>query len=221
MAFLQRLRVIVRSWLYARRSRSSDPGKQVALMVNDIAEAVREAKLAAARAAADASRLQRAYERTTAEADEWARRAAAALSKEREDLATEAVKQEAALRQAAEDLRPAISSLRERAVDLYAQVQSLEQRLATARLRLTQLRLRERALESAQTVGRVQEQLTDPWRRGDFERLDDAVARWEAEVGTQELLELDPMQAKLRYVDRHLAQVEQRLAELRRAEKQL
>ncbi|MCE5237212.1 PspA/IM30 family protein [bacterium] len=218
MTFAQRLRTIVRSWLHARRGRSTDTGKRVAAIVADIATAVNEAKLAAAHASAEAKRLERTRERTRTEAEEWARRATVALGKERDDLAAEAVKQEAALRQAAEDLQPTIKALQERATDLYARVQPLETRLTEARLRLTELRLREGSLEAAQTVQGVQEQLADPWRTGKFDELDQAMDRWAAEVGTRELMELDPMQAKLRVVDRHLAEIEQRLAQLRRAE---
>ena len=216
---LQRLWMIVRSRLKRRRARGA-ASQRAQRLVQDIERLIQQARLQAAHAAAEVRRLERTRERSLAQADEWARRAAVALKSGREDLARESVQRERHLRELSEGLLPQLSALTASSAELCSQVQALERRLEEAALRLRQLAAHESAVKARATVQALQGRLDSPLQTGDFGRLDRELDEWSAELKTQEELHRDPVGDGVRLVDRSLPEIDKRLAELRAAQRE-
>jgi phage shock protein A len=213
--FWQRLVMIFRSRRRARLDRRATSHQRVVQMIEAMETLVREAKLRAAQAAADARRLEELRDRQLASAQEWGRRATVALAEEREDLAAESIKRELALRDEATDLEATIAALQSRSVALYREVQDLDTRLEQARTRLRQLILRESTAQAQAEVRAIRDRLDDPWQGGDFDRLAVEMDRWHAELAVADLDRPEALDEQLRLVERHLPQIEERLAQAR------
>jgi phage shock protein A len=216
--FWRRLRQALRARWHNRRRRRDDPAAGARHLVARIERLVHEAKTAAAQAAAQGSRLERSRQEQLSQAEEWARRAAAGLTAGREDLAAEAVKRELSLRQTAEALAPTIVALQARSSGLYSQVQDLSVRLDEARLRARELSHRAASLAAQRRVDAIRQTLDDPWRAGDFDRLNRELDEWEAKVEWDETMERDPLQEQVRRVEQNLPEIQKRLTELRQAQ---
>jgi phage shock protein A len=212
----QRVGLIFKANLEALLDKAEDPAATAAQMVREIEEAVHRAKTASAKTAADVKRLERMRDRNVAEADQWAERAVLALQKSREDLAREAVKQEAQLRKAAEGLQPQLEALSTRSRQMLEDVRALDAKLEEARLRARQLSVRQRAVESQRRVREVQEQMEGGIHVDEFQRLEEKLDDWEADVDAWETVTSDSLEAQFRELEGDSPEVKHRLEELRK-----
>jgi len=84
-------------------------------------------------------------------------------------------------------------------------------------MRSRQLSMRQRAVESQRRVQEVQQQLEDGVHLDHFERLEDKIEDWEADVDAWQAAGGDSLEAQFRELEGDSPDVERRLEELRGA----
>ena len=174
-----------------------------------------EAKLAAAGAAADVQRLQRAAAEHLACADEARRRAEAALAEGREDLVAASLTQELRLRERAGSVSGHVVELQRRAAGLSTGALELQAKLDDSRLRLQQVAARESLLEAGERLDRLREGLADGRGGAALSNLERGLDEWEAGVAAREAVAETVGRATGPYAADWPPQLQRRLEELR------
>ncbi|MBX6771248.1 MAG: PspA/IM30 family protein [Chloroflexi bacterium] len=169
MGLLERVRAIIRANISDILNRAEDPEKALDQMIADMNENLVKARQAAALAIAAQSRLQAQYEQRIQAAEEWQRRAAAAVDRGDDDAARDALRRKLQYQREAKQLHESLQAQSAHLEDLRSNVEQLEARIQETILRRNQLVARYRTAEASQklaqelartgTLGATMEQL--------------------------------------------------------------
>lgn len=169
MAVFSRVRDIFAANMTEILDRAEDPARMIRMIILEMEETLVEVRASAARAIADGKEMRRALARLDALQDSWTEKAELALSKDREDLAKQALIE----RQKATDMA---DGLREEIEAIDATLRSYEADIAKLQAKLREARARQNAiasrLESAVSRAKARELLHG-------NRTEDAFSRFE------------------------------------------
>ena len=169
MAVFSRVRDIFAANMTEILDRAEDPARMIRMIILEMEETLVEVRASAARAIADGKEMRRALARLDALQDSWTEKAELALSKDREDLAKQALIE----RQKATDMA---DGLREEIEQIDATLRSYEADIAKLQAKLREARARQNAiasrLESAVSRAKARELLHG-------NRTEDAFSRFE------------------------------------------
>ncbi len=182
MGIFSRLRDIVNSNLNAMLEKAEDPEKLVKLMIQEMEDTLIEIKASCASSMAETRKLQRMLDDTRGKADEWKAKAELALSKEREDLAREALREKKTMQTRAENLEYEVGQVRELVEQYQQDIRQIEEKLASAREKqrmLVQRHRHARDRKRAQVKIRKAE-TSDAFTR--FEQFENRIERMEADA---------------------------------------
>ena len=169
MGIFSRLSDIVNSNLNALLDRAEDPEKLIRLVIQEMEDTLVEVRAGAARTIADKKEINRRLTRLGEAQDEWDRKAALALRKDREDLARGALLEKAKLAETAQALEEELEILDETLARGDADIAKLEAKLVEAKAKQKAMTARHSATSDRLKVRR---KLHDP-------RIDEAFARFE------------------------------------------
>ena len=169
MGIFSRLSDIVNSNLNSLLDRAEDPEKLIRLVIQEMEDTLVEVRSAAARTIADKKEINRRLTRLTDAQEEWDRKAALAIRKDREDLARGALLEKARLAETAQAIAAELEILEEALARGDADIAKLEAKLAEAKSKQKALTARHNTTDSRLKVRR---KLYDP-------RVDEAFARFE------------------------------------------
>src|SRR3954469_9222310 len=134
--------------------RSEDPSRMIRMIILEMEETLVEVRATAARSIADVKEMRRAVVRLDELTDNWTAKAELALSKDREDLAKQALVERQNAAEMAEGLHAEISQIEQVLKGYEADIAKLQGKLREARTRQNAIQAR---FESAVTRARARE----------------------------------------------------------------
>jgi phage shock protein A len=134
--------------------RSEDPAKMIRMIILEMEETLVEIRATAARSIADIKEMRRAIVRLDEIQDNWNAKAELALSKDREDLAKQALIERQKAADMAEGLRSEVNEIEQVLKSYEADIGKLQAKLREARARQNSIAAR---LESAVTRAKARE----------------------------------------------------------------
>ncbi|MGB1737889.1 MAG: phage shock protein PspA [Pseudomonadales bacterium] len=169
MGIFSRMSDIINANVNALLDKAEDPEKMVRLMIQEMEETLVEVRTQSARLIADKKEVARQQARLQSEAAEWGRKAELALSKDREDLAREALREQIEAADQADLLGAELDQIAKSIDGLTGDVEALQQKLLDAKTRRKALILKS---ETAQSRKGVRRQLHDV-------NLDEAMSKFD------------------------------------------
>lgn len=159
MTLLDRLSRLIRANLSDLLRRAEDPEKIINQALEDMKEALREAREQVAAAMAEGKRLEREVESHLKEAALWEEKAKEALKAGREDLAKEALKRRKRALDLAEGFKQQAEEQKTLVSRLMTQLKALEAKIDEAEARKKLLLARKKGVEAAEAVRRMESKL--------------------------------------------------------------
>ncbi|RTH99797.1 phage shock protein A, partial [Thermus scotoductus] len=159
MTLLDRLSRLIRANLSDLLRRAEDPEKIINQALEDMKEALREAREQVAAAMAEGKRLEREVESHLKEAALWEEKAKEALKAGREDLAKEALKRRKRALDLAEGFKQQAEEQKALIERLMTQLKALEAKIDEAEARKKLLLARKKGVEAAEAVRRMESKL--------------------------------------------------------------
>jgi phage shock protein A len=134
--------------------RSEDPSRMIRMIILEMEETLVEVRATAARSIADIKEMRRAVDRLDELKDNWTAKAELALSKDREDLAKQALVERQKAAEMAEGLHAEISQIEQVLKGYEGDIAKLQAKLREARARQNAISVR---FESAVTRAKARE----------------------------------------------------------------
>ncbi|ADW20680.1 MULTISPECIES: PspA/IM30 family protein [Thermus] len=159
MTLLDRLSRLIRANLSDLLRRAEDPEKIINQALEDMKEALREAREQVAAAMAEGKRLEREVESHLQEATLWEEKAKEALKAGREDLAKEALRRRKRALDLAEGFKQQAEEQKALVNRLMTQLKALEAKIDEAEARKKLLLARKKGVEAAEAVRRMESKL--------------------------------------------------------------
>lgn len=159
MTLLDRLSRLIRANLSDLLRRAEDPEKIINQALEDMKEALREAREQVAAALAEGKRLEREVESHLQEATLWEEKAKEALKAGREDLAKEALRRRKRALDLAEGFKQQAEEQNTLVSRLMTQLKALEAKIDEAEARKKLLLARKKGVEAAEAVRRMESKL--------------------------------------------------------------
>lgn len=169
MGLFSRMTDIIHANINAMLDHAEDPAKIVNLMIQEMEDTLVEVRSAAVKSIAERKEMARNLTRLERARDDWAQKAALALSKDREDLARAALGAKKRAETEIAELGEQLSTLDEALAKQNEDIGQLQAKLDEAKARRSTMALRAQA---AQNRLRVRRRMHD-------DRLHDAFARFE------------------------------------------
>lgn len=164
-----RARDIIAANMTELLDRSEDPARMIRMIIAEMEEVLVEVRATAARSIADLKEMRRASDRLADLELSWTERAELALSKDREDLAKQALIEKTKVSDMIDGLRGEMEQIETVLKGYEADIARLQAKLAEARARQASIASR---IESAMTRARAREAMYGS-------RTEDAFARFE------------------------------------------
>jgi len=149
--------------------RAEDPARMIRMIILEMEETLVEVRASAARSIADSKEMRRALVRLNELQSSWTEKAELALSKDREDLAKQALIERQKAADMAESLQLELDSINETLKGYEADIAKLQGKLREARARQNAIATR---IESAVTRARAREVLHGNRTEDAFSRFD-------------------------------------------------
>jgi len=182
MGIFTRLRDIVSSNINAMLDKAEDPEKLVKLMIQEMEDTLVEIKASCAGAMATRKRISRDLEEARQVAGVWEGRAELAMSRGREDLAREALREKSRCQERADALEREDGQAEALVEQHHDDIGQLEEKLSAAREKHRILVRRhihaQRKKRAEKTIREVE--TSDAWVR--FEQFENRIDRMEAEA---------------------------------------
>lgn len=190
MGSFSRLRYVIAANINSLLEKAEDPEKLLKALIRDMEDAAEDARLASADLLAEQTHLQKMKERFGREIAEWDDRAQKSVETNRDDLARAALKARAELEQALKSANDESESLDARIVQLEFDVATLKNKLAEAKTKLKDIKLRKspgspaRSMDPESALSPGERKVRRAMNR--FDRLQSQVERLEARVRSYE-----------------------------------
>lgn len=187
MSIFSRFTDIVNANLNALLDKAEDPQKMVRLIIQEMEDTLVEVRSVSAKTLSERKDIHRQLTRIEMEIIEWQDRAQLALSKEREDLARQALLEKSKLEETASILQEEIQRVEVHLDRLTGEIEQLQEKLSDAKARQKSILMRERTVTSRLSVKRTLEsdKLNDAMFK--FERYEAKIDGLESQVEAFEL----------------------------------
>lgn len=181
---LTRIRDLVSANLNAMLDRAEDPEKMVSEYLRQLNTNLSEAKVSVASAMADETKLHTKMVEYQAQAEQWQRKAQAALNAGDEDLARQALSRKLQAQKLADSYRQQYESQDQQVEELQDALVKLEQRIAEARAKRELIIAKQNRAQTQEAIQRTVRGLGDMNAMDKLsqleERVDDQLARADA-----------------------------------------
>lgn len=187
MAIFSRVRDIFAANMTELLDRAEDPARMIRMIILEMEETLVEVRAAAARSIADGKEMRRALGRLEDIQEGWTEKAELALSKDREDLAKQALIERQKAADMADGLKEEIAAIDETLKSYEADIAKLQAKLREARARQNAIASR---LESAVSRAKAREVLHGSRTMDAFSRFEMLEKRADLAEGTADALAL-------------------------------
>ena len=220
MGIIERIGTLLRSNLNDILSRAEDPEKIINQTLMDMRQAQYEARMEVAQAIAEGKKLERDYQSNVTASETWLEKAEQALTKEREDLAREALKRKNANTDLAQGLKEQLDAHMSMVNKLKTQLRALDAKISEAERKRQLLIARQKRVEAQQSLQGALSKTDTTAAFEAFDRMESKIQGMEDRVSAEEELDkelsLDDEFAALEEdsaVDDELAALKARLAD--------
>ncbi|HAE89878.1 MAG TPA: phage shock protein PspA [Idiomarina sp.] len=148
MGIFSRFSDIVNSNINSLLDKAEDPQKMVRLIIQEMEDTLVEVRSTSARLIAEKKDVQRQQQRVEHEVLDWENKAELALSKEREDLAKQALIEKQKAQQAVDSSQQELERVDESLSKLNDEISQLQEKLADAKARQKTIMMREKTASS-------------------------------------------------------------------------
>ncbi|PYE35531.1 phage shock protein A (PspA) family protein [Idiomarina fontislapidosi] len=148
MGIFSRFSDIVNSNINSLLDKAEDPQKMVRLIIQEMEDTLVEVRSTSARLIAEKKDVQRQQQRVEHEVLDWENKAELALSKDREDLAKQALIEKQKAQQAVDSLQKELERVDESLSKLNDEISQLQEKLADAKARQKTILMREKTASS-------------------------------------------------------------------------
>lgn len=169
MGIFSRFSDIVNSNINSLLDKAEDPQKMVRLIIQEMEDTLVEVRSTSARLLAEKKDIQRQQQRAEHEVLDWENKAELALSKERDDLARQALVEKQKTQQAVDALQQEMDRVNESLDKLNDEISQLQEKLADAKSRQKAILMRQKTASSRLQVK----------RQVDSDKVDDAMQRFD------------------------------------------
>lgn len=170
--------------------RVEDPDRMIKQIIREMEENILRARESVVEAIASEKRLLKELEFNRQQADEWLKKAEAALRSDKEDLARAALARKKEHDDICKALEPSWQSANATSERLKNQLHALEAKLEEARRKRSSLVARQRAAEARDQLGQALNRFDDGFAANQrFSRMEDKVADMEARSAAMDELE--------------------------------
>ena len=170
MGIFSRFADIVNANINSLLDKAEDPEKMVRLIIQEMEDTLVEVRSSSARTLADKKDVVRRMERLLAEADDWQAKAELALSKEREDLARQALAEKQKCNESADVMKQELEQLDDQVARLQDEITQLQSKLEDAKARQKTILMR----------GKTASSRLDVKTKLNSGKINDALSRFEA-----------------------------------------
>ena len=170
MGIFSRFADIVNANINSLLDKAEDPEKMVRLIIQEMEDTLVEVRSSSARTIADKKDVVRKMDRLQAESDDWQAKAELALSKEREDLARQALIEKKKCLDNVDAMKHELSLLDDQVSQLQDEISQLQNKLEDAKARQKTMMMRG---STATSRANVKSKLSSG-------KIDDALSRFEA-----------------------------------------
>lgn len=187
MGIFSRFADIVNANINSLLDKAEDPEKMVRLIIQEMEDTLVEVRSSSARTLADKKDVVRRIDRLKAETDDWQSKAELALSKEREDLARQALIERQRCAENVASLENDLEALDDQVSRLKDEIGQLQSKLEDAKARQKTMLMRGKTASSRLDVktklnsGKINDALTR------FEQYERKIDNLEAEVESYDL----------------------------------
>jgi phage shock protein A len=187
MGIFSRFADIVNANINSLLDKAEDPEKMVRLIIQEMEDTLVEVRSSSARTLADKKDVVRQMEKLKAEAEDWQAKAELALSKEREDLARQALIEKQKCEDNANLLGQELSLLDDQVARLQDEITQLQSKLEDAKARQKSILMRGKTASSRLNIksklssGKINDALSR------FEQYERKIDNLEAEVESYDL----------------------------------
>lgn len=187
MGIFSRFADIVNANINSLLDKAEDPEKMVRLIIQEMEDTLVEVRSSSARTIADKKDVVRRMERLQAEAEDWQSKAELALSKDREDLARQALAEKQKCIESADVMKQELTQLDDQVNRLKDEITQLQSKLEDAKARQKTILMRGKTASSRLDVksklnsGKINDALSR------FEAYERKIDNLEAEVESYEL----------------------------------
>jgi phage shock protein A len=169
MGIFSRFSDIVNSNINSLLDKAEDPQKMVRLIIQEMEDTLVEVRSTSARLLAEKKDIQRQQQRMENEVQEWENKAELALTKEREDLARQALVEKQKAQQGVDALQQEMDRVNESLDKLNDEIGQLQEKLADAKSRQKTILMRQKTASSRLQVK----------QQVDSGKVDDAMLRFD------------------------------------------
>lgn len=152
MGIFSRFSDIVNSNINALLDKAEDPQKMVRLIIQEMEDTLVEVRSTSARLLAEKKDVQRQHQRAEHEVLDWESKAELAISKEREDLAKQALVEKQKAQQVVDSLQQEVDRIDENLDKLNNEIAQLQEKLADAKSRQKAILMRQQTATSRLAV---------------------------------------------------------------------
>ncbi len=187
MGIFSRFADIVNANINSLLDKAEDPEKMVRLIIQEMEDTLVEVRSSSARTLADKKDVVRIIERLKADAEDWESKATLALSKDREDLARQALAEKQKAEEQAESYSKDLNALDDQVSRLQNEIGQLQAKLEDAKARQKTILMRGKTASSRLNVKTKLSngKLTDAMSR--FEQYERKIDNLEAEAESYDL----------------------------------
>ncbi|MGM0482042.1 MAG: phage shock protein PspA [Pseudomonadota bacterium] len=169
MGIFSRFSDIVNSNINSLLDKAEDPQKMVRLIIQEMEDTLVEVRSTSARLLAEKKDVQRQQQRAEHLVLDWENKAELALSKDREDLARQALIEKQKMQQSVDNLQQEIDRVNESLDKLNDEIGQLQEKLADAKARQKTILMREKTANSRLAVK----------KQVDSNKVDDAMEKFD------------------------------------------
>ncbi|MCK7458712.1 phage shock protein PspA [Idiomarina aminovorans] len=169
MGIFSRFSDIVNSNINSLLDKAEDPQKMVRLIIQEMEDTLVEVRSTSARLLAEKKDIQRQQQRMKNDVEEWENKAELALTKEREDLARQALIEKQKAQQGVDALQQEMDRVNENLDKLNDEIGQLQEKLADAKSRQKAILMRQKTANSRLQVK----------QQVDNGKVDDAMQRFD------------------------------------------
>jgi len=179
MGILDRLSRLIRANLNDLIKRAEDPEKIIAQALEDMRSALRDARMEVAEAMASLAKLKRDQQSYAEQVSAWEEKATEALKAGKEDLAREALKRKAQAQSLADGFNQQVTQQQAIVDQLTTQLKALEAKIQEAESKQTLLVARQKGVEAAEAVRRMDSKFDANPAVGAFQEMEQRVQAME------------------------------------------
>lgn len=187
MGIFSRFSDIVNSNINSLLDKAEDPQKMVRLIIQEMEDTLVEVRSTSARLLAEKKDVQRQQQRAEHEVLDWENKAELALSKEREDLAKQALVEKQKAQQTVDALQQDVDRVDQSLEKLNDEIAQLQEKLADAKARQKTILMRQKTASSRLAVKKQVDsnKVNDAMEK--FDRYESKIDDIEAQVESYDL----------------------------------